>query len=84
MKIRTQLKAGKRMSNHNEALRVRTAVKAGKMATNHNESVQVRTGLKAGKLRKRLATSGPKEERLALLIVRAGLRAGATRGRYNR
>jgi hypothetical protein len=32
MKIRTQLKAGgRKMSNHNEALRVRTAVKAGRI-----------------------------------------------------
>jgi hypothetical protein len=31
MKIRTQLKAGGRKENHNEALRVRTAVKAGRI-----------------------------------------------------
>jgi hypothetical protein len=80
MKIRTQLKAGKRM-NHNETMRVRTAVAAGKIATNHNEPLQVRTGLKGGKLRKQIVTTSPKEDRLTLLVVRAGLRAGRLRGR---
>jgi hypothetical protein len=85
MKMRTQLRAGRRNTdNHNEALRVRTAVKAGKLGVNHSETLQVRAGLKAGKLRRRLVTTSPKEDRLALLVVRAGLRAGRDRGRRNR
>ena len=55
---------------------IRTQLKAGKIATNHNETLQVRTGLQGGKLRKRLVTTSPKEDRLTLLVVRAGLRAG--------
>jgi hypothetical protein len=47
---------------------------------NHNEALQVKSALKAGKLRRRLQTSAPEEDRLSLLVVRAGLRAGARRG----
>ena len=85
MKTRTQLKAGKRMRNHqeNETLRVRTGATAGfgKIATNHNEALQVRTGLQGGKLRRQIVITSPKEDRLTLLVVRAGLRAGAMRDR---
>jgi hypothetical protein len=84
LRVRTAVKAGfgKIATNHNEALRVRTSVKAGfgKLATNHNEALQVRTGLQGGKLRKQIVTTSPKEDRLTLLVVRAGLRAGL-RGR---
>ena len=81
MTIRTQLKAGASTLNHNEALQVRSALKAGG-SLNHNEALQVKSALKAGKLRRRLETTAPKEDRLSLLVVRAGLRAGArnTRG----
>ncbi len=68
-------------------MRIRTQLQAGKLATNHNETLQVRTGLQGGKLRKLrklLVISSPKEDRLALLVVRAGLRAGGDRGRRNR
>ena len=79
MKIRTQLKAGKRMNN---TLRVRTSVKAGGLTLmNHNEALHVRTGLQDGRLRKQIVTTSPKEDRLTLLVVRAGLRAGAMRER---
>ena len=40
MKIRTQVKAGKIVLNHSEALRVRTTVKAGKLAANHSEALK--------------------------------------------
>ena len=81
MKIRTQLKAGGLTPNHNEALRVRASVKAGGWINNHNEALQVRTGLQGGKLRKQIVTTSPKEDRLTLLVVRAGLRAGRRRER---
>jgi hypothetical protein len=81
LRVRTAVKAGKLGVNHNEALRVRTSVKAGKLATNHNGTLQVRTRLQGGKLRKQIVTTSPKEDRLTLLVVRAGLRAGRLRGR---
>ena len=106
MTIRTQLKAGARRVNHNEALQVRSALKAGKLATNHNEPLQVRTALKAGRkallsnhneklqraadrqavsMRRELLTTSRKDDRLELLVVRAGLRAGRrARGRFRR
>ncbi len=65
-------------------MRMRTQLKAGKLAGNHSEKLHVRTGLQGGKLRKLLVTTCPKEDRLALLVVRAGLRAGRDRGRRNR
>jgi hypothetical protein len=79
MKIRTQLKAGGLSStNHNEALAVRTALKAGGVSLNHNETQQTRSGLKAGRINLRAAvqTTSRKSDRLELLVVRAGLRAG--------
>jgi hypothetical protein len=79
MKIRTALKAGGiDLANHNETLAVRTALKAGRMGwtSNHNEPLQTRTGLKAGKLRRAVQITARKEDRLELLVVRAGLRAG--------
>ena len=57
-------------------MKIRTQLKAGAHAWNHNETVQVKTGLKGGKMRNRLVTTSAKEDRLALLVVRAGLRAG--------
>ena len=62
-------------------MNTRTHLKAGKLATNHNETLQVRAGLQGGKLRRLLVTTSPKEDRLALLVVRTGLRAGGDRGR---
>lgn len=78
MKIRTALKAGGWLSNHAETLAVRTALKVGRMGwlANHNEALQTRTGLKAGKLRRAVQVTARKEDRLELLVVRAGLRAG--------
>ena len=78
MKIRSALKVGGRRMNHNETLAVRTALKAGRVgwSNNHNEVLQTRTGLKAGKLRRAVQVTARKEDRLELLVVRAGLRAG--------
>ncbi len=66
MMIRTQLTAGRRGQD-----------------LNHNEALQVKSALKAGAIyiRRRLETTSPREDRLALLVVRAGLKAGARRKR---
>jgi hypothetical protein len=55
---------------------------------NHNESLQRGSDRKAVSMRRELATTTRKEDRLELLVVRAGLRAGRRRlgsrgrGRY--
>ena len=88
MTTKTRLKAGALAMNHNEALQVRTALKAGARAMNHNEALQVRTERPAAvSMRRELLTTSRKEDRLELLVVRAGLRAGRRtrsrgRGRY--
>jgi hypothetical protein len=95
MTTRTQLKAGKIILNHSEALQVRSTLKAGGIWENHNEALLVRTALKAGgrylnhnetleraadrpivSMRRQVITASRQEDRLALLVVRAGLRAG--------
>ena len=49
MTIRINLKAGRLVANHNEALQVRTALKGGGIdLANHNEALHVRSTLKAG------------------------------------
>ena len=80
MRIRTQLKAGKIVLNHSEALRVRTTVRAGKLSANHNEGLRVRQDdREAIAMRRTLHTTSRKDDRLELLVVRAGLRAGRRR-----
>ena len=77
MTIKSQLKAGGvRLTNHNEALKVRTALKAGKLSANHNEKLERATDRAAISMRRELVTTSRKEDRLELLVVRAGLRAG--------
>ena len=77
MRIRTQLKAGKIILNHSEALRVRTTVKAGGWLNNHSEALKRQEDGEAISMRRTLLTTSRKEDRLTLLVVRAGLRAGA-------
>jgi hypothetical protein len=58
---------------------IRTELKAGGIVANHNETLQTRTGLKAGarkQVRDAVKTTARKEDRLELMVVRAGLRAG--------
>jgi hypothetical protein len=99
LQVRSALKAGGKSLNHNEALQVRSTLKAGGVSLNHNEALQVRSSLKAGgkslnhnealrrglerptiSMRRQPRATGRKEERLELLVVRAGLRAGRKRG----
>jgi hypothetical protein len=49
---------------------------------NHNEPLHVPSTLKAGALQRKIRT-GSQEDRLRLLVVRAGLKAGKVR-RLNR
>ena len=79
MTIRTQLRAGGIQQNHNESLRVRTALKAGGLRLNHNEKMQHVSERQAVSMRRELLTASRKEDRLELLVVRAGLRAGRRR-----
>lgn len=76
MTIRTQLKAGGIQVNHNEALEVRSAIRAGGRLVNHNDALRRAATRPAVSMRRELLTTSPKEDRLQLLVVRAGLRAG--------
>jgi hypothetical protein len=85
LQVRSSLKAGKLGLNHNEALQVRSAIKAGKLAANHNEKLQRASDRSAVSMRRELLTTTRREDRLELLVVRAGLRAGRrSRGRARR
>jgi hypothetical protein len=75
LQVRSALKAGKLSANHSESLRVRSTLKAGGVSVNHNET-QRATDRPAVSMRRELLTTSRKEDRLELLVVRAGLRAG--------
>jgi len=63
---------------------IRTQLKAGGRYLNHNET-QRTTDRPAVSMRRQLLTTSRKEDRLELLVVRAGLRAGRrARGRARR
>ena len=84
LQVRSQIKAGGQDLNHNETLQVRTALKAGGVSLNHNET-QRASDRSAVSMRRELLTTTRREDRLELLVVRAGLRAGRrARGRYSR
>ena len=77
MTIRTQLKAGgRKLTNHNKALRVRSTIKAGGVEAQHNEKLELASDRPAVAMRRQILTASRKEDRLELLVVRAGLRAG--------
>ena len=89
LQVRSALKAGGTFLNHNETLQVRTALKAGRKAggtqhdDNHNEKLERASERQAVSMRRELLTTSRKEDRLQLLVVRAGLRAGRRgRARY--
>jgi hypothetical protein len=85
MTIRTQLKAGGTEAQHNESLRVRTTIKAGGVEAQHNENLQRAGDRQVVSMRRELATTTRKEDRLELLVVRAGLRVGRRAlGRYRK
>lgn len=80
LQVRSTLKAGKIALNHNEVLQVRSALKAGGQDLNHNEALRRESDRPAVSMRREIRTTARKEDRLELLVVRAGLRAGR-RGR---
>jgi hypothetical protein len=84
LRVRTALKAGGLTENHSESMRVRTALKAGALMSNHNEKLQRATDRPVVSMRRELLTTSRKEDRLELLVVRAGLRVGRARARSNR
>ena len=85
LQVRSSLKAGKIALNHNESLQVRSALKAGRIALNHNEKLQRVLERPVVAMRRDLPTTTRREDRLELLVVRAGLRAGRrSRGRARR
>ena len=79
MRIRTQLKAGGWSNNHSETLHVRTALKAGGWTNNHSETLKRLGDREAISMRRTLLTTSRKDDRLELLVVRAGVRAGRRR-----
>jgi hypothetical protein len=77
LQVRTALKAGGLSStNHNESLRVRSTLKAGGVDGQHNEKLERVSERQNVSMRRELLTSSRKDDRLDLLVVRAGLRAG--------
>ena len=76
LRVRTALKAGDVSLNHNEALWVRSTLKAGGFNLNHNEALRRDSNRPAMSMRRQPRTTGRKADRLELLVVRAGLRAG--------
>ena len=78
LQVRSALKAGKIVLNHNEGLQVRSTLKAGGLTENHSEGLQVRSEIKAPviSMRRKPPTTRRPDDRLELLVVRAGLRAG--------
>lgn len=59
---------------------IRMQLKPGGVNKQHNEALQMRSTFKAGALRRKIR-AGSKGDRLRLLVVRAGLKAGTGRGR---
>jgi len=78
LRVRSAVKAGGWSNNHNEALHVRSAVSAARagLNQNHNEVLNVRWPAKVTGLRQILKMTANKTDRLQLLVVRAGIRAG--------
>jgi hypothetical protein len=84
LKVRSGLRVGRVAYNHNETLHVRSALRAGRIFTNHNETLRREAEQRAISMRKQVRATGSQLERLELLVVRAGLRAGARDGRAAR
>jgi len=75
LKVRSTLKAGGVNLNHSEALKIRSTVKAGGRLINHSETLRTGSAPAVAMLRQPRTTSR-KEDRLELLVIRAGLRVG--------
>ena len=62
-------------------MRIRTQVRAGGENLNHNEELREQADRNVVAMRRQPRTTVRKEDRLELLVIRAGLRAGARRFR---
>jgi hypothetical protein len=62
-----------------KTMTTRTQLKAGKLTVNHNEALRRASDQPAISMRRQPRPTGRKDDRLALLVVRAGLRAGRAR-----
>lgn len=92
LRVRSTIKAGGQDLNHNESLRVRSTIKAGGVEAQHNETLQRASAQHRERhesvtdivwMRRQPLTRSSNEDRLTLLVVRAGLRAGRrARGRF--
>lgn len=58
------------------ALRVRTSLAIGTLTTNNSEVFSRARAAKAVSMRRELKTTGARADRLELMVVRTGLRAG--------
>jgi len=81
LQVRSALKAGRLAANHSEVLQVRSALKAGGENLNHNEALRRDSVRPAISMRGEPRTTGRKDNRFELLVVRAGLRGGRARVR---
>jgi hypothetical protein len=82
LRVRSSVKAGKAGgwdANHSEALRVHSTIKAGGMNMQHNETLRRTSDGPSISMRRQPRTASRKDDRLQLLVVRAGLRAGRSR-----
>ena len=78
LRVPSAVKAGAGWSNnHSVGLRTRTCLKARGWTTNHSETLRREPTHDAISMRRELRTTAPKADRLELLVIRAGLRAGA-------
>jgi hypothetical protein len=93
LQVRSALKAGAGCTsgqhfptatlNHNEVLQIRSTLRAGG-SLNHNEALRRNVRWPTVSIRRRPRTAARKENRLQLLVVRAGLRGGWSWGKGRR
>ena len=57
-------------------MKIRTQLEAGGQRLNHNETLRRESNRPAISMRQQIRTTARKEDRLELMVVRAGLRAG--------
>ncbi len=67
-------------------MRIKTQLRAGteRLSANHNQTLAVRTSLGRKAMKRAVLTTLRNGDRLELMVVRAGLRAGRARDRVGR
>lgn len=63
-------------------MKIRTQLEAGGQSLNHNETLRRESNRPAISMRQQIRTTARKEDRLELMVVRAGLRAGKRAGTF--